>query len=74
MVPEEGVREALWKLRKSYMSALGGVLLGRYLLRHLIGIDPTVLILDGNSEMCAPTRSNLCYWISLRHMIRTSAV
>jgi len=27
LVPEEGVREALWKLRKNYMSALGGVLL-----------------------------------------------
>ena len=28
LVPEEGVREALWKLRKHFMSALGGVLLG----------------------------------------------
>ena len=37
LVPEEGVREALWKLRKNYMSALGGVLLGRYLLGHGAG-------------------------------------
>ena len=29
-----------------------------------------VLILDGNSEMYADVRRNLCYLISLRHLIR----
>jgi len=29
-----------------------------------------VLILDGNSEMGAHVRSNLCYLISFRHLIR----
>ena len=29
-----------------------------------------VLILDGNSEICAHVRSNLCYLIFSRHLIR----
>ena len=33
-----------------------------------------VLILDGNSEIGAQVRSNLCYLICLKHLIRNKAV
>ena len=33
-----------------------------------------VLILDGNFELAAHVRSNLCYLICLRHLIRSKAV
>ena len=33
-----------------------------------------VLILDGTSEVGAPVRSNLCYFICLRHLIKSRAV
>ena len=36
--------------------------------------EPMVLILDGISEMGAHVRSNLCYFICLRHEIRSRAV
>ena len=31
------------------------------------------IILDGNSEVCAHVRSNLCYLICLRQLIRSRA-
>ena len=33
--------------------------------------EPVVLILDGNSEIGGQVRSNLCYLICLRHLIRS---
>ena len=33
-----------------------------------------VLLLDGNSEICAHVRGNLCYLICFRHLIRAKSV
>ena len=41
-----------------------------YILRY----DPMELILDGNSEIGAHVRSNLCYLIFLRHLLRSRTV
>ena len=40
---------------------------------HSLYIVSMVLILDGNSEIGAHVRSNLCYFICLRHLIRSRA-
>ena len=41
---------------------------------NLQSTQTMVLILDGNSEIGAQVRSNLCYLIWLRHLIRSRAV
>ena len=40
----------------------------------LMSVPCRVHILDGNSEIGAHVRSNLCYFICLRHLIRSRAV
>ena len=43
-------------------------------LRDIINNTTIVLILDGNSEIYAHVRSNICYSICLRHLTRLRAV
>ena len=46
----------------------------RYIAEYSLNKKPMVLILGGNLEICALVRSNLCYFISLRPLIRSRAV
>ena len=42
--------------------------------RYRKQVQGSVAILEGNSELGAHERKNICYLISLRHLIKTRAV
>ena len=53
---------------------LAGIIYGEREGGCWLGSKPMVLILDGNPEIGVHVRSNLCYFICLRHLLRSRAV
>ena len=62
--------ERLFNPRESILTKI----LCKRLTRYFDFLQAVVLILDGNSEIGAHVKSNLCYLICLRRFIRSRAV